>query len=203
VPLKIRRLSPARRVISNTDYVRRLVWRERPQLAVFQKRPHADRPEGRALYPATVASALKLTGSGLRRLKISETSLPEVTTRGVLRTHQEYGRRQCPPFTRVAKALPGHSAAGAAAADTGTAAPHTNGRNVSDLPPDFEAHLASLLALAERHALSEELIVGLRACVPTYEPFDWSQVGSFPGTTARTPGIEPPCAATPIDAAHA
>ncbi|MHB0980930.1 MAG: polysaccharide biosynthesis protein [Thermoleophilia bacterium] len=94
------------------------------------------------------------------------------------------------------------SAAGAAAADTGTAAPHTNGRNVSDLPPDFEAHLASLLALADRHALSEQLIVGLRACVPTYEPFDWSQVGSFPGATARTPGIESPGAATPTGAAR-
>jgi FlaA1/EpsC-like NDP-sugar epimerase len=91
------------------------------------------------------------------------------------------------------------AAAGAAAAGTAgdaaaeaAATPQANGRNASDLPADFEPHLASLLALAERHAPSDELIAGLRACVPTYQPFDWSQVGAFPGAAARALDAERP-----------
>lgn len=63
----------------------------------------------------------------------------------------------------------------------------TNGAtpNLSDMPGGFEERLGQLIALAERHAGPEEILPALKACVPTYEPFDWSLVGSFPGAEGR------------------
>ncbi len=49
------------------------------------------------------------------------------------------------------------------------------------LPPDFARDLERLIALADRHASSQELMAALKACAPTYEPFDWAGVGTFPG----------------------
>lgn len=104
---------------------------------------------------------------------------------------------ECPaptshPLIKLALLDTSAAAAAAAAAAKTDATPNANGRNMSGLPADFEEHLASLLALAERHAPSDELIAGLRACVPTYEPFDWSQVGAFPGVAARAVDAERP-----------
>ncbi|MBU2603174.1 MAG: polysaccharide biosynthesis protein [Actinobacteria bacterium] len=59
------------------------------------------------------------------------------------------------------------------------------------LPPGFARDLERLIALAERHASPEELVAALQACVPTYEPFDWDGVGTFPGARpAREEGAE-------------
>lgn len=76
-------------------------------------------------------------------------------------------------------------AAGGGHADA-PAAPPTNG-----LPPGFEDNLAALIALAARHAPPEEMIPALRVCVPTYEPFDWSQAGAFPGVEAAARSYAP------------
>jgi FlaA1/EpsC-like NDP-sugar epimerase len=58
--------------------------------------------------------------------------------------------------------------------------------NISGLPPDFERNLHDLIALACTHPEPVEMIAALKACVPTYRPFDWSQVGAFPGVTPTT-----------------
>lgn len=55
--------------------------------------------------------------------------------------------------------------------------------NVSGLPPDFEPNLHDLIALACTHPEPGPMITALAACVPTYRPFDWTQVGAFPGVT--------------------
>jgi len=62
----------------------------------------------------------------------------------------------------------------------------SNAADPGGLPPAFEEHLDTLLALARRHAPPDELLPALHACVPTYEPFDWSQVGAFPGAERRS-----------------
>lgn len=49
------------------------------------------------------------------------------------------------------------------------------------LSPHFARDLERLIALAERHASPEELIAALQACAPTYKPFNWDGVGTFPG----------------------
>ncbi|MHB9149555.1 MAG: polysaccharide biosynthesis protein [Thermoleophilia bacterium] len=58
--------------------------------------------------------------------------------------------------------------------------------NVSGLPPEFERHLRDLIALAATHPEPGPILTALAACVPTYRPFDWSQVGTFPGVTPAT-----------------
>ena len=72
----------------------------------------------------------------------------------------------------------------------------------SALPAGFEQSLARLLALAREHGEPDQIIIALQACVPTYAPFDWRQVGSFPGASghleaaADTETGEQPAAAT-------
>jgi len=53
--------------------------------------------------------------------------------------------------------------------------------NASVLPANFGQALEDLLELAAAHCGSEEIIPALQGCVPTYRPFDWTAVGTFPG----------------------
>ncbi|MHB1345322.1 MAG: polysaccharide biosynthesis protein, partial [Thermoleophilia bacterium] len=96
-------------------------------------------------------------------------------------------RAECPvatshPLIKLALLATGHDGE---PADSGGDS-SSKGTDPGGLPPAFEEHLDALLALARRHAPPEELLPALRACVPTYEPFDWSQVGSFPGAERRS-----------------
>jgi FlaA1/EpsC-like NDP-sugar epimerase len=50
-----------------------------------------------------------------------------------------------------------------------------------DLRPDFETILAELVVAAEYNDNPQRLYALLAACVPGYKPFDWMQVGQFPG----------------------
>ncbi|MHB8870722.1 MAG: polysaccharide biosynthesis protein, partial [Thermoleophilia bacterium] len=94
---------------------------------------------------------------------------------------------ECPvptshPLIKLALLAAGQDAAPAEAGGNSS----SNGTGPGGLPPAFEEHLDALLALAGRHAPPEELLPALRACVPAYEPFDWSQVGAFPGAERRS-----------------
>ena len=86
------------------------------------------------------------------------------------------------PLIKLALLATGQHAAPADAGGNSS----SSGTGPGGLPPAFEEHLDVLLALAGRHAPPEELLPALRACVPTYEPFDWSQVGAFPGAERRS-----------------
>jgi len=70
-----------------------------------------------------------------------------------------------------------------AGGEIGGAAP-----NPSAIPAHFEADLERLLSVARGHGEPGEILAALQACLPTYEPFDWSQVGDFPGAETRTNG---------------
>ena len=91
-------------------------------------------------------------------------------------------------------------AGGNGAGSDGRGAAGNNGADGSDhpnpsaLPSGFATDLDHLIALAEAHAGAEEIIPALKAVVPTYEPFDWTQVGQFPGVPT---GAAPPPAAPP------
>lgn len=61
-----------------------------------------------------------------------------------------------------------------------------NGDNLG-LPRDFQKNLARVIALAERHADADEIVPVMQAMIPTYEPFDWSQVGAFQACTPQSP----------------
>jgi FlaA1/EpsC-like NDP-sugar epimerase len=54
------------------------------------------------------------------------------------------------------------------------------------LPDGFEENLDTLIRSAENHADQGVMVAALQACVPTYEPFDWTQVGAFPGIERET-----------------
>ena len=53
------------------------------------------------------------------------------------------------------------------------------------LPHGFKENLARVIVLAEHHADADEIIPVMQAMIPTYEPFDWSQVGAFQGSEAQ------------------
>jgi FlaA1/EpsC-like NDP-sugar epimerase len=82
--------------------------------------------------------------------------------------HDEESVPTCHPMVHLARARPG---------------------NGSVLPADFDHRLGELLRVAERHAEPQEIIEALAACVPGYDPFDWTQVGTFPGAAERAAGL--------------
>jgi len=49
------------------------------------------------------------------------------------------------------------------------------------VPTEFVRNLTALITLAENSESAEAIIAALRACVPSYTPFDWRTVGEFPG----------------------
>jgi hypothetical protein len=49
------------------------------------------------------------------------------------------------------------------------------------LPPQFERSLYELISLGEHFPSRKEMLAALKLCVPEYQPFDWTQVGAFPG----------------------
>ncbi len=60
----------------------------------------------------------------------------------------------------------------------------TNGNGHSGdggIPEGFEEHLHRLISLGERYPSREEMLAAIQCCVPSYQPFDWTQVGTFPG----------------------
>ena len=69
---------------------------------------------------------------------------------------------------------------------SGSGAYENGGRpGASSLDPDFPQKVEQLIGLARRHPDRDTLIAAFEDIVPTYEPFELQEVGSFPGCERR------------------